>query len=381
MSALSTGAINSIHFATFSGLAYSAWVAHAFASSFQVRRAFDAIFSFIVGGSPATSRLRAAIWQSIFTHDMRRFRQVMFSRMRDIAVLVTGPSGTGKELVARAIARSPFMPFDLKARRFVERPDRWLLPLNLPALSPTLIESELFGHRRGAFTGADADHPGWLEACGRYGTVFLDEIGEIDRSIQVKLLRVLEDRSFSRLGETGSRHFEGKLIAATNRDLGAEMQAGAFRADLFYRLCSDVIQTPALADQLAEDPGELSNLVQFIARRVVGAGEGARLADEAITWIEANLGPGYSWPGNVRELEQCVRNILIRGAYHPPTPIPRGPHQQLLADMQRGAISADDLLQRYAAMVYDQCGSYEETGRRLGVDRRTAKRKITGTAL
>ena len=113
--------------------------------------------------------------------------------------LVTGPSGTGKELVARAIALSRYIPFDATARAFAERPEESFFPLNLSALSPTLIESELFGHRRGAFTGAVGDRAGYLEACPPLGTVFLDEIGEVEGAIQVKLLRVLDRGAARRL--------------------------------------------------------------------------------------------------------------------------------------------------------------------------------------
>ncbi len=113
-----------------------------------------------------------------------------------------------------------------------------------------MIESELFGHCKGAFTGAVADRQGWLEVCGEPGTVFLDEIGELEHSIQVKLLRVLQTQQFSRVGETKSRSFEGKFIAATNRELELEIQGGRFREDLYYRLCADQIQTPTLREQL-----------------------------------------------------------------------------------------------------------------------------------
>ena len=105
-----------------------------------------------------------------------------------------------------------------------------------------MIESELFGHRRGAFTGAVEDRSGWLETCGPHGAVFLDEIGELDAAIQVKLLRVLQSRTFQRIGETKPRRFEGKVIAATNRDLDEEIGAGRFRSDLYYRLCADVVE-------------------------------------------------------------------------------------------------------------------------------------------
>src|SRR6185369_1282817 len=139
-------------------------------------------------------------------------------------------------------------------------------PINISALSPTLVESELFGHRRGAFTGAVADRRGWLETCPDLGSVFLDELGDMDPAIQVKLLRVIETRTFHPVGDTAARQFRGKLIAATNRDLSAAMAKGQFREDLYYRLCSDQISTPSLAEQLAASPGVLRELVFYMAR-------------------------------------------------------------------------------------------------------------------
>jgi DNA-binding NtrC family response regulator len=350
--------------------------AHLFACLFQVRRAFHHTFWHIIGGSMAMARLRAAVWQSIFTHDMRRYRRALYAHMGDITTLVVGPSGTGKELVARAIALSRYVPFDPSGQRFAADVDSLFHPLNLSALSPTLIESELFGHRRGAFTGALEDRAGWLEGCDPLGTVFLDEIGEVDAGVQVKLLRVLQTRVLQRLGDTKPRTFRGKIIAATNRDLGQEIAAGRFREDFYYRLCADMITTPPLHEQLAESPAELANLVLFLARRIVGEEEAEALAEEVEAWIERRLGRDYRWPGNVRELEQCVRNVLIRGEYWPQ---PRPPHapDDLVAALRTGALSAEDLVGRYCTLVYGETGSYQETARRLGIDRRTVKSKVT----
>jgi transcriptional regulator with AAA-type ATPase domain len=189
------------------------------------------IFDNIVGESMPIARLRAAVWQSIFTHDMRRYRRSLYNRISDVTTLITDPSGTGKELVARAIGLSQYIAFDAQRQCFSGDMTNMFLTLNLSALSPTLIESELFGHRKGAFTGAVADRAGWLEISPRNGTVFLDEIGELDAAIQVKLLRVVQSRVFQRLGETDERPFHGKIIAATNRDLAAEIRAGRFRED------------------------------------------------------------------------------------------------------------------------------------------------------
>src|SRR4051794_37948703 len=201
---------------------------HLFACFRQVRRAFHHIFDNIIGNSMPASRLRADVWQSIFTHDMRRYLRTMHSRMGDFPTLITGPSGTGKELVARAIAGSRYVPFDAGRLEFNETKGESFFAMNLAALSPPLVESELFGHRRGAFTGAIADRKGWLESCPPTGSVFLDELGEMDLSIQVKILRVMETRKFSAVGDTSVRDFHGKLIAATNRNLPVEIRAGRF---------------------------------------------------------------------------------------------------------------------------------------------------------
>ena len=351
-----------------------------FACFFQIRRAFAQIFNHIVGASPPAAQLRAAAWQSIFTHDMRRYRRVMYDRMGDITTLITGPSGTGKELVARAIGHSRYIPYKVKQNEFSEDFSGSFLPLNLSALSPTLIESELFGHRRGAFTGALEDRAGWMEVCPPLGTVFLDEIGELDPAIQVKLLRVLQTRTFQRLGDTATRTFRGKIIAATNRDLGREMADGQFRKDFYYRLCSDIIQTPTLREQVAGSPRELRNLLLFIARRVAGDAEADAVAAEVQEWIARNMPEDYAWPGNFRELEQCVRNVLIRREYRPPTATSSSPAARLAEELQAGRLTAEQLLRRYCTLVYAQTRNYEETARRLGLDRRTVKSKVQAEA-
>lgn len=351
-------------------------VEHIFACFFQVRRAFRHIYEYIVGESMLAARLRAAIWQSIFTYDMRRYRRTLFARMSDVSCLITGPSGTGKELVARAIGMSRYIPFSLESKRFLGDYSVSFFPLNLSALSPTLIESELFGHRRGAFTGALQDRAGWFEVCPPVGSVFLDEIGEVDLPIQVKLLRVLESRTFQRLGDTRDLTFQGKVIAATNRNLSEEIQAGRFRRDLYYRLCSDMIVTPSLQEQLYESASFLPNLVRFIAVRLAGAEEAESLADEILNWIESNLPSDYPWPGNFRELEQCARNIMIRRSYQPECLRETADGQDLSRHLEEGRLTADELLGRYCRLVYKRTGSYQETARRLELDHRTVKSRI-----
>lgn len=346
---------------------------HLFACFFQVRRAFHYIFYFLVGGSQPMVALRAAAWQSIFTHNMRRYRRVLFERMGDFTTLITGPTGTGKELVARAIGRSRYLPFCSQSNTFASGDDFY--SLNLSALAPTLVESELFGHSRGAFTGANHERCGWLETCGEHGTVFLDEIGELEPKLQVKLLRVLQTRTFQRLGETKERRFRGKIIAATNRDLNHEIENGRLRRDFYYRLCADNIQTPSLSVQIKAAPDELLNLVQYLCVHVVGSGEGNDLANDVMTWIRDNIAADYTWPGNVRELEQCVRNIVIRQMYAPVSDHAGG-HDGLDRALIESGLSLDDLLNRYCTLIFNQTGNYVEAARRLAVDRRTIKSKV-----
>jgi transcriptional regulator with AAA-type ATPase domain len=352
---------------------------HIFAGFFQIRRAFHHTFDFIVGQSRPAARLRAAVWESIFTHDLRRYRKSLYSRMSDISTLVCGPSGTGKELVARAVGLSRYIPFDAAKSAFVDEFQSGFYPINLSALSPTLIESDLFGHCKGSFTGATTDRAGWFEQCQPFGAVFLDEIGELETSLQVKLLRVVQTRTFSRLGESKSREFTGKLIAATNRDLAAEMQAGRFREDLYYRMCSDLIHTSPLREQLADAPGDLHHLVMHIAKRIV-VDEAEEVAAEVEGWIESHLGRDYAWPGNIRELEQCVRNCLVRGEYRPPQwkGTRMDETRKWLLDAEAGSLTADELLTQYCRWAYAKLGTYEATADQLGLDRRTVRRRVCG---
>ena len=137
-----------------------------------------------------------------------------------------------------------------------------------------------------------------------------------------------------------------------------------------------MIHTPSLAAQLHDDPAELRNLALFIARRVAGEPEAEALAQQVTSWVEIHLGAAYAWPGNVRELEQCVRNLLIRNEYQPAATAPADPAAGLAAALRAGTLTADQLLTRYCSLVFAQTGSYQETARRLGLDRRTVKGKV-----
>jgi transcriptional regulator with PAS, ATPase and Fis domain len=268
---------------------------------------------------------------------------------------------------------------------------------------PTLLESELFGHMKSSFVGA-LDRKGWLEQCSGFDdTVFLDEIGELDEAIQVKLLRVLQERCFVRVGETTDRprEFHGKIIAATNRDLAAAMRAGKFREDFYHRLCDDHIVTPSLAEQLAERPQDLTEMVRFIVSKILGeltpgpdgqtdaevrVRDADALTSEAVDWIEKNL-KDYPWPGNFRELSRCVRNVMIRASYHPAkAPQDRGgglgPVEEFLHQIRGVELTSDELLGRYYAMAYERSGrSFMAAARRLDVDWRVVKSRLDQTFL
>jgi PAS domain S-box-containing protein len=222
-----------------------------------------------------------------------RIRQIfdMIDMVKDTdsTVLVTGESGTGKGLFARAI-------HDLSPRR--EGP---FVKVNCAALTETLLESELFGHIRGAFTGAIADKVGRFEAAGG-GTIFLDEIGEISPALQVKLLRVLQDREYERVGSSKTQSVDLRVIAATNRDLKAAMASGQFRGDLFYRLNVIPISIPPLRERREDIPLLVDHVLKRLKRR--GLERVKAVSPEAMRCLME-----YPWPGNIRELE----NVLERG--------------------------------------------------------------------
>jgi DNA-binding NtrC family response regulator len=351
----------------------------------QIYRAFFSIFECVIGRSRPAAALRARIWQSIFTHDFRRYRRSLRKTLAQVTTLIIGPSGSGKELVAQAIGMSRWIPFNERERQFVVQPGDSYAPINISAFARNLVESELFGHAKGAFTDAATARVGWLEACGEHGTVLLDEIGELDPATQVKLLRVLQNRQFQRLGETKVRDFHGKVIAATNRDLRKEIEAGRFREDLYYRLCGDVIETPPLAAQTQDNPEMLEDLVTQIVERIIPE-EKQSLTAEVLKSIAESMPANYHWPGNIRELEQCVRNIMICGRCYPATKTSAKnstdatvelPSElfHLACRMQTVDVTADEVLQHYCYWAWRQTGSFDQAARRLLLDRRTVRSK------
>ncbi|HEY2837806.1 MAG TPA: sigma-54 dependent transcriptional regulator [Pirellulales bacterium] len=308
------------------------------------------------------------------------FKRIALVAPTDASVLITGESGTGKELVARAI------------HRHSQRSATPLAPVNLAALSPTLVESELFGHARGAFTGAATARQGLLELANG-GTVFFDEAGDIPASVQVKLLRVLEQHEVTPVGETQPRQTAFRVIAATNRDLRAEIRSGAFREDLYFRLAVFEIPLPPLRER-AED---IPLLAEAFLARSKGAGARPVLTKAALTELCRRR-----WPGNVRELRNAVEHAVIvaRGGPIGPEhfPVPTAP---MIEETDAGAIAglvrcwaerqfretqgAEDLYDRLLHVVEPPLlevamrthhGQRVSAARSLGLHRATLRKKL-----
>jgi sigma-54-specific transcriptional regulator len=248
-----------------------------------------------------TVRAKALVFEDVRSRTMlERIRQVAPS---EATVLIIGETGTGKEIVARHI------------HELSPRAGQPFVAVNCGAFPESLVESELFGHERGAFTGATATKPGWFEAA-QGGTLFLDEIGDLPPSVQVKLLRVLQEREVVRLGSRQPIAIDVRLVAATNVNLDQAVAAGRFREDLFYRLGVAILSLPPLRER----PGDILPLAAYFLR-LYGqrlSGVPAALSAEA----EARL-LAHGWPGNIRELENVIHSALL---------VARGP-----------AVQADDL--------------------------------------
>jgi transcriptional regulator with GAF, ATPase, and Fis domain len=353
-------------------------VVRVFGFFFQLRRAFYFIHRSLAGECESMRKLREALWNNVFTHDMRGYEAGLWNRMEDFSTLLLGETGTGKGSAAAAIGCSQFIPYLPGERRFAANFAESFIAINLSQFPETLIESELFGHRKGAFTGAIDHHAGVFERCSAHGALFLDEIGEVAMPVQIKLLQVLQERTFTPLGGHEKKRFSGRVIAATNRPLGQLRRDGRFRADFFYRLCSDVIELPTLRQRIAEAAGELELLVRLLVGRIAGT-EDSDLVAEVLEALESGLPRGYSWPGNVRELEQAVRRILITGRYAADLP-PAGPDEEtaLVEKVRSGELAAAELLARYCAMLYRRLGTYAEVAKRTRLDPRTTRKYVEG---
>ena len=302
------------------------------------------------GGSPFPIVSRSAVMADL----LRLARDVAAS---NATVLITGSSGTGKELLARAIHRAS------------HRGSGPFVPLDCSAIPEALMESELFGHRRGAFTGAVDDRPGIIVQAAR-GTLFLDEIGNLAPGVQSKLLRFLQERRFRRVGEVEERSVDVRVISATNQDLAALAARGAFRQDLYYRLSVIPLRLPALADR-REDIAPL--VYHFIRKFNVGYQvEGVR-ADALDLLVD------YSWPGNVRQLENAIERavILRRAGLIQPRDLPEDILRAEGDAPPSAGRSLEELERRYILKLLQECrGNQSRVARILGINRRTLYRKL-----
>ena len=272
----------------------------------------------------------------------------------DKPILIEGESGTGKELVARALHRSSSI---------AEMP---MVAINCAALPELLLESELFGHEKGAFTGAIAAKPGLIEVADG-GTLFIDEIGELAGGLQAKLLRVLEDGMLRRLGSVKEHRVDFRLLTASNRDLAKEVEAGRFREDLYYRINVLRISLPPLRERT----GDIPRLIEHFAR------DGWTWNQEFIDILES-----YSWPGNVRQLQNALERPKILAdddaliVEHLPPEIVRASQElpHLPSEEQRDLNSVN---RRHVADTLSRCkGNKARTARALGVSRRTLYRLL-----
>ncbi|MHB8419740.1 MAG: sigma-54-dependent transcriptional regulator [Myxococcales bacterium] len=276
----------------------------------------------------------------------------------DAPVLFLGESGTGKGVLARALhAASP-------------RRERPFVIVNCPTLSEELLASELFGHSKGAFTGAVRDQEGRVEAA-EGGTLFLDEIAEIPPGLQAKLLRFLQDKQFERLGESRTREANVRVVAATNRELEAEVKAGRFREDLYYRLNTLEIPLPPLRDR-RED------ILPLAQAFLTGLARTARRAVPELTEAARKALVGYAWPGNLRELRNALERALILepGRILDASALPGRLQAAANPGITLGAECTLEAIEReHISRVVARAGSLEEAARILGIDASTLWRK------
>ena len=292
--------------------------------------------------------------------------QKVFTMIRKAApsaatVLIQGPNGTGKELVAHAL------------HNLSPRANKPFIEINCGAIPENLIESELFGHEKGSFTGAVSQHIGSFEAANQ-GTIFLDEIGELPLHLQVKLLRALENRSFQRVGGTEKIKVDIRVVAATNKDLKAAVANGTFREDLYYRLNVVGIQLPPLKDRQGD--------IALIAGRFIK--ELAQSGNPGVTGITPaarSLLEAYSWPGNVRELRNTIERMIVLsgGGQLDVNDVPE--EIRTTASGAKMTIANSGTLDqteqaKILAVLQDCKGNRTEAAKRLGISRRTIYRKI-----
>ncbi|MDD5459038.1 MAG: sigma 54-interacting transcriptional regulator [Phycisphaerae bacterium] len=346
-----------------------------FALFYQIRRAFHFIDQGLIGQSESMQRLRENLWNNIFTHDIRLYEKYLWDRMEDFSTLLLGPTGSGKGAAAAAIGQSGFIRFNEKKQAFAESFASMFIPINLSQFPQSLIESELFGHAKGAFTGAVESRTGVFGLCKPHGAIFLDEIGDIDPLVQIKLLRILQERVFNPVGSGKQIRFNGRVIAATNKSLRLLRGDGRFRDDFYYRLCSDCVEVPTLQQRIMENPNELAELVSITVERITGS-RSTELNEIVLSVIAESLPKNYSWPGNVRELAQCVRRVIIKRSYQGDTAAPIDLKERLMAGFEAGTFTIAELVGYYCVYLYGQCKNYEHVAHKTGIDRRTVKKYV-----
>jgi transcriptional regulator with GAF, ATPase, and Fis domain len=277
----------------------------------------------------------------------------------DATVLIQGETGTGKELIARAI------------HHLSARCGRSFVKINCAAIPLDLLESELFGHERGAFTGAIAQKIGRFELADR-GTLFLDEVGDIPAALQPKLLRVLQEQEFERLGSTQTHHVDVRLLAATNRDLTGMMHRAEFRIDLYYRLNVFPIHVPPLRERSDDIPALVSHAVERMTRRI-----GKRI-DQIPADTMAAL-RAYEWPGNIRELQNLIERAVIladHGVLPNPLPLPGTPSASTAPAATTLRDSERTLILHTLEAVGWVIGGSKGAATRLGLNRTTLITKM-----
>ena len=355
--------------------------AHVVALFFQMRRAFFFINRYVSGQSAPVRSLRERLWRSLFTHDLRAYLKTLHRNMESFPILLLGETGVGKSQAAAALGRSAYIPFDEKSGQFEASFLDIYLSANISEYPETLVESELFGHKKGSFTGAVENYAGLLGRTHLNGVLFLDEIGELSLPVQVKLLRVLQERMYSPVGSHEQRRFSGRLVSATNANMFNRIAQGEFRADLYYRLASDIIEIPSLRERFAAAPAEKRLLTERILNRLLGETSPEQI-ENSLELVLKSIPENYNWPGNLREFEQRVRSFILHGpdsiAMTPLTGRPQNAdHDDTLKTAWESVRwTADELLAHYARSAYAKLGSFEKVAQRLELDWRTVKKWV-----